>query len=170
MKSWCLKIWATYGVNIFTSVVEDSDIAAFLHSRQRAGKQRNCYYEKWIWELHKNAKLWNYVTLAVVIRYENTVNIHVTEIQQLMSNMFLRTQWSCSKHKEKSGAERGSWICRLSQREIKAAILKILMNLLNFTYENHPVLIICINIFSGVVYFQPGARWTIHFKYMVWWI
>lgn len=178
MKSWRLKIWATYGVNIFTSVVEDSDINAFLHSRQCGRKQRNCCYEKWNLELHKNAKLWNYITLAVVIRYENTVNIHVTEIQQLVrepfsifnGNMFLRTVWSWSKHEEKSGAERGLWICRLSQREMKAIILKIFMNLLNFTYESHPLLIICINLFSRLIGFQPGAFWTLHFKYTVWWI
>lgn len=143
-------------------------------SYQCAGKQRNCYATR-NWELCKNETLWNYITLPAVIRYENTVNTrdcntaaHERASFNLRnSNAFLRTQWSWKK---KPQAERVLWICRLSHREMKAIILKIFMNLLSFTSESLPVLIFSLNLFSRVIYFQPGACWTIHFKYTVWWI
>lgn len=32
--------------------------------------------------------MWNYIALAVVIRYENIKSIHATDIQQLMRDIF----------------------------------------------------------------------------------
>lgn len=165
-------------MSIYTAVVEHGDIAAFLQQPQQAARQKTEELLLWKTKLRimkkcKIVELYYFSCGDKIWKYSehscdwNTVDL---ERAHLQSEKWWNVPQATMILKKNSGAEKVLWICRLSHGEMKAIILKIFMNLLNFTYESHPVLIFCINLLSGVIHFQPGTCWTIHFKYMVWWI
>lgn len=157
----------------FCSVAWWELLSCNSQSCQCAGKQRNCYYATRNWEIRKNEKLWNYITLPAVIRYENTVNAHVTAIQHLMREPTSIWEIVIYSSGHNDLAKRNH---ELKESCEFAAYLTEKWKPLSWKYSwtcwalhmSLPILIFSLNLFSRVIHFQPGACWTIHFKYTVW--